>query len=92
MTYVAFVIIISQENIVDVYMNFAAIIVVIEIDDIVGRWFETWMTPIKNQMAIKVKGFNVHYAVNSPVAVYSVYGQISGAIIFFAPCRKDPNY
>ena len=57
LTYVAYAVIFTQESMVDIFMNFAAILIVRELDDFVGAWFLTWTTPIKEQLAIKVVGF-----------------------------------
>lgn len=52
MAYVAYAIIMIQDNIVDVFMNFAAILIVSEIDNTLGAWWKTNLTPLKGHMVV----------------------------------------
>ena len=38
---------VTQDNILDVFMNFAAILVISELDNYLGVWWMTNLTPLK---------------------------------------------
>ena len=50
--YVAYTVTMLQDNILDVFMNFAAIIVIAQLDDTLGDWWRTNLTPFRGDMKI----------------------------------------
>lgn len=46
-----------QDNILDLMMNFAAILVIREVDNAVGVWFLTQITALQEWMDMKVTGW-----------------------------------
>lgn len=80
MAYVASALIFREEEFINIIMTLAGALVVREFDDIVGAWFLTLLTPIKDQMTLKGLGFTTKDQANSRVAIYSFYAMITGLI------------
>ena len=72
MSYAAFYVIIMQQDIIEIFMNFAALLVVIEIDNVIGTCFLNMLTAYENLLVVK----------DSNISLFEIRTKVISTMVF----------